>query len=445
MRSTVETEADLATGMVQVTLTIEEGPRQVLDSLVVDGAAGLHPDVVANAVRLESGTPVDMDVWFRARLRLLDTGLFRRVDIEAVPLAQDAPAPGTVPMQARIRVERRPVWQVRYGLNVSDEPAPASEGRVFGDGLTADIQRRSLFGRAGTFGGALRASRDQRIGRTFVTLPSFFTLPVTTNLFVSRSRRHVKESGFLAFSEDKTSFTAEQRFSPRSSVRVSYGYQFERNHAFDPNRDPDDPFGLDFVQAAARLTSTTVVDTRDDPFDATRGLFHSSNVEYAPPALGSDVRFAKYVGQQFLYFRIRRSLVTASGFRFGLGRGFGQNLLPNERFFAGGVNTVRGYAENSFGGRDRLGDPRGGHAMVILNQEVRFPIFRWIRGAGFVDAGNVFDRVHELSFTDLAVGAGAGLRFSTPVGLFRLDLGVPLSRIDERRAPRWHFSFGQMF
>jgi outer membrane translocation and assembly module TamA len=83
--------------------------------------------------------------------------------------------------------------------------------------------------------------------------------------------------------------------------------------------------------------------------------------------------------------------------------------------------------------------------MLILNEEVRFPIYRWFRGVGFVDAGNVFESVGELSFTDLKVGVGLGLRLDTPFALFRLDYGVPVSREPDQPRARWFFSIGQMF
>jgi outer membrane protein assembly factor BamA len=369
------------------------------------------------------------------------------VDIEPEPVAQ-APTGATEPVQARVLLDRWPAWRLRYGLDVTDEAAPLSEGRTFGTGITADLQRRGLFGRAGTLGTSGRFNQDERIGRAFFALRSLAGLPVTTSFFASRAREYIEEARFLSIITDRTTFTAEQRFNLRPTVLVSYGYQFERNHTFDPAADPDDPLAFDLTTRAARLTSTVVVDTRDDPFNAARGWFHASNVEYASAALGSELRFVKYLLQQFFFRPLAPAVVSASAIRVGAGRGFGQELLPSERFYAGGVNTVRGYAEDSLGSRDFFGDAQGGQAEIILNQELRFPLFRWIRGVGFLDAGNVFDRAGDLSLTGLAVGVGAGLRFSTPVGLFRLDLGVPLSRLDAdqvERRPRWHFSFGQMF
>ena len=119
----------------------------------------------------------------------------------------------------------------------------------------------------------------------------------------------------------------------------------------------------------------------------------------------------------------------------GLARTFeGQELVPSERFFAGGATTVRGYREEDLGPRSLIGDNEagGGRAMLILNGEMRLPIYRWLRGVVFVDVGNVYPTVGDMSFTDLQAGSGGGLRFDTPVGIIRLDLAAPVNSRDVR-------------
>ncbi len=76
-------------------------------------------------------------------------------------------------------------------------------------------------------------------------------------------------------------------------------------------------------------------------------------------------------------------------------------------------------------------DPGGGSASLVFNQELRLPVWNLFRGVGFVDAGNVFSSVRDLSFRALKVAVGLGLRAETPVGLFRLDYGIPLSRRED--------------
>jgi outer membrane protein assembly factor BamA len=122
----------------------------------------------------------------------------------------------------------------------------------------------------------------------------------------------------------------------------------------------------------------------------------------------------------------------------------GQELILSERFLAGGARTVRGVDENTLGPRDFFGDPAGGEAMLVLNQEARVPVYKWLRGVAFIDAGNVFPTTGELSFSGLAGSVGVGVRLTTPFALLRADYG----RIVWGSAPRggrWVFGIGQAF
>ena len=90
--------------------------------------------------------------------------------------------------------------------------------------------------------------------------------------------------------------------------------------------------------------------------------------------------------------------------------------------------------------------------MLILNQELRFPIYRWFRGVAFVDAGNAFSELQPFAFGDLAVGYGAGLRLSSPIGLLRLDFGIPATappnstrRGNSVGSGRLYFGLGHIF
>jgi len=104
---------------------------------------------------------------------------------------------------------------------------------------------------------------------------------------------------------------------------------------------------------------------------------------------------------------------------------------------------VRGYGEDELSPNDAFG-PVGGNALVVLNLEVRFPVFKIVRGVSFFDAGRAFDTVGHVALTDLSSGTGAGVRIQTPIALIRVDYGVPLDRAVPRRA-RWFFSVGQAF
>jgi outer membrane protein assembly factor BamA/autotransporter translocation and assembly factor TamB len=444
MTSTVETTNDPERATVELRLTVNEGPQQTVEAIVVNGRDDVRESVISDALGLSTGSPVVMETLYAGRRRLFRTGLFQRVDIEPVPVDETEVQSGIQPVRAEVTLVRRAPWRLRYGVDITDEIAPlAEQGRLFGAGFSANLDRYGLAGFAGTAGIGMRLNRDQRIYRAFLTLPSFLSRAVTSRLFASRSRDLIEGEEILSVVTDRTAFTAEQRIQVRPTLEIGYGFDFERNHTFDPDANPDDPFGFDLVVQAARLTGTLVFDTRTDPFAPARGLFHSSAVEYAPERLGSDVRFVKYSLQQFLFAPVGRRIVSASAVRLGIGTGFGQRLLVTERFVAGGGHTVRGYANDSIGGFDVLGDPMRGDAVIVLNQEMRFPVFRWFGGAVFVDAGEVFERPAEMSLRLLDVGTGAGLRLATPVGLFRVDLATPVPR--RGRSLQWYFAFGHTF
>ncbi len=176
----------------------------------------------------------------------------------------------------------------------------------------------------------------------------------------------------------------------------------------------------------ARLTTSGLVDRRDDPFDPTRGWFTSAGLELSRPGLGSDLSFLKSYLQYFQFVPIRDDVVLASAVRVGLARTFrDEDLIPSERFFGGGATSVRGYRQDDLGPRSIFGDASGGRALFIGNGELRFPIHRWLRGVGFVDLGNVYETVGDITLTNLQVGTGAGIRLDTPIGLLRLDVAVP--------------------
>jgi outer membrane translocation and assembly module TamA len=140
--------------------------------------------------------------------------------------------------------------------------------------------------------------------------------------------------------------------------------------------------------------------------------------------------------------------VLALGLRLGLATPFGDTTdLPiEERFFAGGATTVRGYRERRLGPLDAKGNPVGGNALVVLNVEWRFPVWRWLGGAIFFDTGAVTARVSDLSIDELRSGVGAGIRLTTPVGPLRLDVGYPLDRVPRQsQTPRIYVTVGYPF
>jgi outer membrane protein assembly factor BamA/autotransporter translocation and assembly factor TamB len=462
-RVRIDTEAqtlqNAATHEVAVVIRVDEGPQQRLREIVTDGVTRTRPSLVSRALKLEVGEPVDLAAWNAARRRIYETGAFRNVDIQRTVIETPAAGQAEEPVRATVTVQEWPPLRVRYGLEVRDELNAAGDaaranvpeagetgGRTFGFGLAGQLDTRGLFGTAISAGVAGRYAPNTRASRVYLTSPSFFGRPITSTVFAERSLDQVgstPDSNIKPFETAKTDFTFEQRIRTASRTTVSYLYTFERNHTRELEPDPLFPIG-DVTVSIGKFAGTFVFDTRDDLSDATRGLFHSSTAQYAPDKLGSDLRFLKYFVQQRYYRKVGR-IVVATSAQLGVATAFDTTLVPDQRFFAGGGNSVRGYDEDVLSPTDLLGAAVGGNALFVLNQEVRFPVFKYLRGVGFFDAGRAFERVSDLSLGGLAPSAGFGLRVYTPFVLLRVDAGIPFDAAFGPRRTRWFFSIGQMF
>jgi outer membrane protein insertion porin family len=199
-------------------------------------------------------------------------------------------------------------------------------------------------------------------------------------------------------------------------------------------------------------------ETRDELLDATQGSFTSHALEWAASPLGSQLSFIRYFGQYFRYVPLsdpveipwtgayRPRLVYAGAVRLGLARGLGGQVLPlSERFFAGGGTSVRGFEQNKLGPLDFAGEALGGDAMLVINNEIRFPVWSIFDGVGFIDLGNVYRRISDFSLRDIRSTGGVAVRVRTPWFLLRLDYGVKFDRRPEDTRGRLFFSIGQAF
>jgi outer membrane protein insertion porin family len=427
---------------VALTFSVNEGTQQVLQSVEIGGNEVTNGKVLTQALRFELGKPVDLDEWTRARKRLYDTNVFRLVDIQPLPLGD--PVNGVQQVKAVVTVEELPQWAVRYGFQVEgqrqEELDELSSTRSLG--VVGEIRNPNLFGRAltgGVFGMYQRNSQDASV---FIGTSRLFGWRARSTLYGYYSRDRVfDETGdeVVAITEQQ-GVSADQRWR-RGGIQILYGYRFERNHTIDP-RTSDDPIPFDIVANIAKLSEAILWDRRDDPINSRRGTFSSVSFDQSAPFIGSDLQNRKLLIQQYLFVPLGR-LVLAS--RAQLGFAYGRDpLAPSDRFRAGGATSVRGYAEDGLGPRGPDGFPLGGDRLMVLNQEARFPLFRWVNGVAFIDAGNIFAKDQECC--DLNVGYGFGLRFDTPVGLLRGDVGFPVSTLpNTTNKTRWYFGFGHIF
>lgn len=437
-------------GWVEVEIEIQEGPRVMVADVQVQGTHKTSEDLVLGQLEFEPHGPLRLPALSRSRRNLYDTGAYAIVDITQEVIdgtdgdrGSSQVATGDKPVHVSVGVREVQPFQIRYGASFDTERGP---------GGIVDLSNHNSLGYARVVGVRGRYDLQLREARLYMSQPMLQPFPVqtTANLFY-REERELETVDGDPHNVDSIGVSIQQEKRLGEHYLWSYGYRFERARTFGPGLTTQ-------TVDVAPLTSTLTRETRDDVLDASEGSFMSHAFSFSPEFLGSDVRFIRYFGQffkyvplqptrreRFTYELIRPRLVYAGGVRVGLARGLGGQDVPStERFLAGGSTTLRGFAQNSLGPIDSDGVRRG-EAMLVINNELRFPLYSIFDGAAFLDIGNVYDRIGDLSLTDLRGAVGIGLRVRTPWFLVRGDYGVPLDRREGESRSRFFFSIGQAF
>lgn len=185
-------------------------------------------------------------------------------------------------------------------------------------------------------------------------------------------------------------------------------------------------------------------DSRNDLWNPSRGSINEISFQYA--GLGGDEKFNKYRARTAWFFPLFWKTVFMAQGRWGYIQDRG-HLSVYQKFFLGGINTVRGFKYETISPVDENGYKIGGTKMMCYNLEYRFPLLKeqGVVGLVFFDAGNVFDEDESWTFSGIRRSAGAGVRWYSPIGPLRLEYGFNLDPKDDEPSGRWEFSVGGMF
>ncbi|MCK5125010.1 MAG: BamA/TamA family outer membrane protein [candidate division Zixibacteria bacterium] len=209
------------------------------------------------------------------------------------------------------------------------------------------------------------------------------------------------------------------------------------------------------ISVRRKFTAVIVRDTRIDKFVPKSGSYTTYFTQYVGGFLGGDDSFLKFEFSWARYQPGFASIIYATRLKGGWVKEFGSSSeVPlNDRFYLGGANSIRGFDENSIGPRvtEYTINPNdssfseqtvnvGSNAYFIFNQEFRFPLFWKFWGSTFVDIGNGFESLSDLSPDKLLFSYGAGLQFMSPAGPLRLDYAYRLDREGYGKGDRWHIT-----
>lgn len=445
-----------------VTYTIQEGPQVFVDRVLLAGLEYTKRGVVTRQFQIHDKDPLSQLQMLDTQRRLYDLGVFNAVD-----MAVQNPDGGARYKDLFFQFEEARRWTFNYGLGLEIQSGAfgAQQNTQGTTGVSPrvsfDVTRINFGGRAHTMTFKSNVGRLQQRGVLSYDAPRFMR---HQNLRLTISFLYDKSVDVRTFTSERVegSTQLEQIISKASSLLYRFTYRRVRasNLVVDPSVIP-----LFSRPVRVGMPSLTYIrDRRDDPIETHNGNFNTLDTGVASGLFGSEAAFGRLLAQNSTYhpFHAKR-WVFARSLRLGLAEPFGStDVLPlPERFFAGGGNSLRGFAINQAGPRDlQTGQPLGGNAMIISNLELRTPTIALpfvgnnVSFVLFHDAGNVFtdntEMFHNLlrwsqphpegckdsalaaepancSFSYISHALGMGIRYRTPIGPVRLDLGYNLN------------------
>ena len=447
---------------VDVTFQVDRGRPVMVERIEITGNTKTRDKVLRREMRLQEQELYSGTKLRKSRDALQRLGFFQEVNVST------RRAGGDDKMNVLVDVKEQQTGAFSAGAGFS-----SADSILF----NASVRENNLFGR----GQRLVLNADFGTIRRNILLsftePYFRDTPLTVSFDAFSWRLRFEDfdrgsTGFgteLSYPVTALGYDHIGRFS-LEDVRLGTGYRFEKAKISNvgANATPS-ILAEEGTTTISSITPRIVRNTLNHAFDPTAGSYQDLSVQLA--GLGGE-QFTKFEATGRWYYTFWKprwwgdltySLGANLGYGFG-SSGLDENGRPNgdelplfERYFPGGINSIRGFKSRSLGPREFIRDPItgrvrrfspiGGSEQVILNNEIIFPIVQQIglKGVVFVDAGNAYSALDGVTWDETRLSAGAGLRWLSPVGPLRVELGKPIRSKPHDQKSILLFSFGGPF
>ncbi|MBF0463936.1 MAG: outer membrane protein assembly factor BamA [Nitrospirae bacterium] len=410
---------------VNVALNIEEGKLYHIGRIDISGNTKTRDKVIRREVTINEGDLYDSAKLKRSQQNINNLDFFEKVDLTPKP------EPDNDTANVDIKVKDKMTGFINLGGGYSSI-----------DHLIAMVQvtQTNLFGTGNSLKVSTQIGGLSSLYEITYKNPWFLEKPISFMSSIYRTDRV-----YSTFERNATGLTFG--FGKRFADYYSAGlfYKLEKVNVYNVS-DTASPLVIDQegYSTTGSLTPSIARDTRDNYIDPTTGSLNSVYVTGAG-LLGSN-RFLKAGIESLWFFPFIGQTTFSTRLRYGYGTGmFGMPLPIYERFFVGGISTIRGVAFGDAGPKDANNQYLGGTSQILNNNEIIFPILPElkIKGVYFVDIGTAMDS--SVTMRDVKYTTGLGVRWISPFGPIRVEYGYNLRRTGDEAPGRVEFSVGSFF
>lgn len=425
---------------VDLTFVVDPGRRVYVRRINFVGNEKTQDDVLRREMRQAEGGWFSTKDINRSKTRLERLRYLEQVTVETPPV------PGTTDqVDVNVNVIERPsgnfIFGVGYGQN---------EGIL----LNTSVTQSNFLGTGNEVSFAFNNSQSDTIYSVSYTNPYFTPDGVSRGFRLAYQETDAEENNTADYTTNEYLGQVNFGFPLNEFDTLQLAFNVEGTDISTTSNTPQEILDeleqngdsyLDF-----KVETSFARDSRNRLIFPDTGALNRVSVEITTP--GSDAEYYKIGYRHQSYIPLLNFLTLSLRANIGYGDGYGDtDGLPFfEKYYAGGLSTVRGFEANSLGPRYSDGDPRGGDLRLIGGAELIFPVpflkdSQAFRLAAFVDAGNVFDSPGDFDAGELRYSTGIAARWLSPFGPLAISVAAPLNDEADDDTESVQFSFGVPF
>jgi outer membrane protein insertion porin family len=431
VRVTPRADKNDADAIVNISFDIDKGSLVYFNRIIITGNKKTRDKVIRRELAIDEQGLYSMGKIQRSNRNLVFKDYFQNIDIKPVKTEEENRR------DVQITVEEKPTGNFSFGGGFS------SDDGAFGQ---VSVEERNLFGKGQTGKFTIRMSGENALYNIGFTEPWLFDRPISAGFDIYKF-----ENEYDYYEKDAMGLTlraASRRFWDYTTIGLIYNIE-----KFDIEAVESDYTSVsEGNYLTSSITPYVSYDSRNHSFLPTKGMYHKVSVEYAGEFLGGEIDFTKYLGESALFFplfwKFSAGIYAKGGYLDD--RTDGDPDIDWERFYLGGINSIRGFDDTDINGtRNNSSIEVGGEKYFQFNIEMMFPIVeeQAVYGVFFYDRGDVYNNGEDIDFGNQFSSSGFELRWNSPMGPIRLAYGIVIDGKDVKSTGdgQFDFSIGAFF
>jgi outer membrane protein insertion porin family len=431
-------ETDDSTLEAKVTYTIQKGRKIKIDKIIIKGNTVTRDKVIRRELRLLENSYYSQTGLELSRTRLYQLGFFEEVNFSTPRSTSD----DKVNLVVEVLEKNTGTFSVGAGFSTL-------ESFIF----TATIQKENFFG-LGWSGGV--SANISKLRQDFILSMSdrYF---LDSNWYLGLSLQKFKSALNSDFQQDTLGGSLALGREVFEFFSVRAGYRINDIEITDFSAQVPLFFQLNASGLTSALFSSLTYDRRDNRINTSKGYYVSGEVEYSTDKLGATNNYARFTYDNRVFFKLPKNFVLKGRGTAGYINSLDTDSVAlYDRYFLGGINTLRGFDLNTVGPQILVprtatgGDETftyGGNKMVMFNVELQIPVYTpaGFQAVAFFDTGNAYAENENIDLMRLRMNYGFGFRWQSPFGPLRFEWGFPINRKADESSTVFNFTIGQSF